>query len=114
MNTKTPETRAEERYPDPGEPMAERLGLIPDYKRRNDFRYGAATIIREQVEPLESEVQKLRALVQVGYSIRMAASEVLFYGVKPTPRQDLSDAIRAWDATAKAAGFTPITNTDDK
>lgn len=34
------ELLAEREYPDPKEPMAERLGLIPDYKRRNDMRTG--------------------------------------------------------------------------
>lgn len=52
MNTKTPEERAEERFP---------AFKVMDWTRRQD---GYATCIREEVEPLEAEVSKLRALVQ--------------------------------------------------
>lgn len=53
MNTKTAEERAEDRFP---------AFKVMDWTRRQD---GYATCIREEVEPLETEVAKLRALVQV-------------------------------------------------
>jgi hypothetical protein len=69
---KTPEEQAAERYPDPNEPMAERIGLIPDFNRRNDLRTAYATCIRERVEPLEAEIAKL--LAQIGELITVTGT----------------------------------------
>jgi len=61
----TPEERAEKRYPAPKYvPLPEGLDEIyaPDVRHTKQFAY--ADCIREQVEPLEAEVSRLRALVQ--------------------------------------------------
>ena len=54
-NKKTPEQRAEAKYPD------------CNYRDTGtpSRRSGYATCIREEVEPLEAEVERLRALAQV-------------------------------------------------
>jgi len=93
----TPEERAEKRYPAPKYvPLPEGLDEIyaPDVRHTKQFAY--ADCIREQVEPLEAEVSRLRALVQ----------ELLDIAYKGAPWSVIV-------AAAKEQGFVP-TNTEDK
>ncbi len=55
--TKTPIEQAQERYPDPQQQMAERLGLIPDYKRRRDFIEAYAACLEERAIPAEEALR---------------------------------------------------------
>lgn len=111
MNTKTPEERAEERFP---------AFKVMDWTRRQD---GYATCIREEVEPLEAEVVKLRALVQeltkAGDSMKESIGQVAYELEEGMPLTDESSCIieaermvTKWDA-AKEHGFVPTNTKED-
>jgi len=103
----TPEERAEKRYPAPKYvPLPEGLDEIyaPDVRHTKQFAY--ADCIREQVEPLEAEVSRLRALVQE--LTNRLHKERLKYS-------DIVDMLNIDHGllSAKEQGFVP-TNTEDK
>ena len=98
----TPEARAEKRYPT--EYRTNGFASVTDTHAQERCTYAIA--IREEVEPLELKVQeqadelaKLRALVHVLVNAWWTADG----------GHDMHKAI----ATAKEAGFTPTTNTED-
>jgi len=113
MKSLSPEERAEKRtnvllaevyagLPKPvNEPTAEKV-----HQRTKDWSSGAATIFREQVEPLEAEVSRLRALVQE--LTNRLHKERLKYS-------DIVDMLNIDHGllSAKEQGFVP-TNTEDK
>ena len=134
-STMTPEARAEKRFPRCRSTGNETTDTFMNTARVYE-RSGAATIFREQVEPLEAkvieqsnaladaydtmmsyreeidgksaEVQKLRALVQVLFDA-LANMKIDIYGPLTT---ELKAAVIALNA-AKEEGFVP-TNTEDK
>ena len=89
----TPKARAEVRFPLDDD--------APDFDNVLRQR-GYFTAIREEVEPLEAEVAKLRALVQV-------LVDALDGYWNKGDHLIIKEAL----ATAKEAGFTPTTNTED-
>lgn len=109
----TPEERAEKRYPND---LADDMDMDLENnagEARHYLRTGFSTAIREEVEPLEAEVAKLRALVQV---LTRAGDEMCDElrandAGNGSSEKGRMDMYRAWDA-AKEAGFSP-TNTED-
>ena len=117
----TPEERAEARWPD--DIKATHLMPYSDCSANQIAkRVGCICCIREQVEPLEAERDKLRALVQVlvdrhgevkwdadhcDWSCERCGND---YGMKET---DLYDSTEQALSAAKEQGFVP-TNTEDK
>ena len=102
MNTKTAEERAAERFP---------AFKVMDWTRRQD---GYATCIREEVEPLEAEVSKLRALVQ---GLMDRSSDVIARWDSPKWKWDqhtgeLITELRREVAAAKEHGFVPTNTTE--
>lgn len=112
----TPEQRAEARYQSHTEPDA-MIGVRPWQLTRLAY----ATCIREEVEPLEAEVESLRALVQ---ELVDRHAEVLWdckncdwsceccsndYGMEQT---DLFSSATQALATAKSQGFVPTNTTE--
>ena len=96
----TPKARAEVRFPLDDD--------APDFDNVLRQR-GYLTAIREEVEPLEAEVAKLRAL---GEAMNLAMFAYLGHQ-SPSNMTKCYDAMNAWNVfTAKEAGFTP-TNTED-
>ena len=101
----TPEERAEKRYPCPQD--AQSLILVV----RGALQEGCATTIREEVEPLEAENAKLRALVQVlldgcNEAIEMQQAQ---RGCISDAEVNLPTCMNGF-STAKEAGFTPTTD----
>ena len=95
----TPEARAEVRFPLDDD--------APDFDNVLRQR-GYFTAIREQVEPLEAEVAKLRELVQVLVdALEGTKSNTHWWRAHPS-EEWIADAM----SDAKEAGFTP-TNTED-
>jgi hypothetical protein len=117
----TPEARAEERYPCESSPEFD--GEISYGK---SWREAAATIIREQVEPLEVKVQeqadevaKLRSLVQMllyhGEALS-ALIEVSTHFKQGASKHHWEAHVKSWEYArnkAKEHGFVP-TNTEEK
>lgn len=116
MSSKTtPEERAEkrlERLDKETAPIS--IDKYDSFATRGAYRNGYATCIREEVEPLESEVAKLRALVQE-LTIALRTEELLRRGY--LYKDDGYTRLRSTAAiallSAKSQGFTP-TNTTDK
>ncbi len=106
----TAEERAEARYQDHTEPDA-MIGVRPWQLTRLAY----ATCIREEVEPKEAEIERLRALVQVLVDAVNTSQDVIFKMTDgPSfarwgPQLDINDSVMS---TAKQAGFVP-TNTED-
>lgn len=99
----TAEERAEKRYPAPKYvPMPDGLDEIfaPDVRHTKQFAY--ADCIREEVEPLEAENVKLRALVQELVNHMQDGMED--YGEYPCFLNGLEEA--------KSQGFTPTNTTE--
>jgi len=96
----TPEERAEKRYPCPQD--AQSLILVV----RGALQEGCATTIREEVEPLEAENAKLRALVQeLVDALEGTKSNTHWWRAHPS-EEWIADAM----SDAKEAGFTPTTD----
>ena len=95
----TPEERAADRFP--------AYNYRDGGNESRAAQYAYASCIREEVEPLEAEVAKLRELVQV---LVDALEGACYYArtYEDCPYLDGDKAL----ATAKEAGFTP-TNTED-
>ena len=105
MNTKTPEERAAERFPIPEKAS----DLVIVIERSHQAAY--ATCIREEVEPLEAEVAKLRALVQVLVDgLGTCGAHVNEESIL-VPHFSLFQVKDALD-TAKEHGFVPTNTTE--
>ena len=109
MNTKkTAEDRAAEKYPN-----SIKYGLF-DSVSNIQFRKVYATCIREEVEPREAEVERLRALVQ---RLMDRSSDVIARWDSPKWKWDqhtgelITELRREVDA-AKQQGFVPTNTTE--
>ena len=108
----TPEQRSAKRYPEPKRRWSENLATIVD---RIAQQKGFATCIREEVEPKEAEIERLRALVQVLVDAVNTSQDVIFKMTDgPSfarwgPQLDINDSVMS---TAKQAGFVPTNTTE--
>ena len=124
MNTKTPEERAAEAFPDPSQEDMAILSIVPDGLYEEGVRICIdrstyATCIREEVEPLEAENANLRALVQE--LVNALDGEQFWSSWLPINQMDDSDQSeciadgRRSDAAMKSAkehGFVPTNTTE--
>ena len=106
----TPEQRADARFP------GLKTGIDRDMFHLIDgSRKGYLACIREEVEPKEAEIERLRALVQVLVDAVNTSQDVIFKMTDgPSfarwgPQLDINDSVMS---TAKQAGFVPTNTTE--